>query len=512
MINTPHGAAGRAAPVSHPPARGPSPTGRARMAGGRLVPGLIQGLLRSAGRAAALSATLTAMLASSPSAQTQTSRVPDSQAEIQLSFAPVVKRAAPAVVNIYARRMAPRGASPFQGDPFFERFFQGLMPRGRSVQNSLGSGVIVSADGLVVSNHHVVGGAEEIRVVLADRREFDAELLLSDPQSDLAILRLDEAEDLPFLRTRGSRGLEVGDLVLAIGNPFGVGQTVTSGIVSALARTRQGPQGAPGYFIQTDAPINPGNSGGALVDMKGRLIGVNTAIVTRSGGSNGIGFAVPAELVSQVVAQAEAGRSTLSRPWAGLGGQSVDGALAEALGLNSPMGLVVSQLHALSPFAEAGLKRGDVLLSLDNQPVAGPEEFDFRLAALGIGTQTTARWISDGRRRRAEVTLIAAPDEPPRAPRRLGETTALPGLQVAQLNPALAEELGTPLGVEGVVVTDPGSLATRVGFRRGDVVLAYNGRPVASPAALAALARQRPSSVAVDILRGGRRGTLRFRL
>ncbi|MEO0680947.1 MAG: trypsin-like peptidase domain-containing protein [Pseudomonadota bacterium] len=467
-------------------------------------------MIRPLRAAAALACAL--WLALPAPAPAQTARVPDSQAEIQLSFAPVVKRAAPAVVNIYARRMAPRRASPFQGDPFFERFFQGLMPRGRSVQNSLGSGVIVSADGLVVSNHHVVGGAEEIRVVLADRREFDAQVLLSDPESDLAILRLDGAADLPFLRPRPSRGLEVGDLVLAIGNPFGVGQTVTSGIVSALARTRAAPQGGVGYFIQTDAPINPGNSGGALVDMRGRLIGVNTAIVTRSGGSNGIGFAVPAELVEQVVAQARAGRSTLARPWGGLAGQAVDGALSEALGLETPMGLVVAQLHPASPFAAAGLARGDVLLSLDNQPVAGPEEFDFRLAALGLGAQTTARWLSDGKRRRAEVTLGAAPDEPPRDPRRLGRQTALPGLQVANLNPALGEELGAPLGAEGVVVVDPGPVASRVGFRRGDVLLAFNGEPLDSPGELVRLARERPAAIAVDILRDGRRGTLRFRL
>ncbi|MEO0360680.1 MAG: trypsin-like peptidase domain-containing protein, partial [Pseudomonadota bacterium] len=226
--------------------------------------------------------------------------VPSSQAEITLSFAPVVKRAAPAVVNVFTRKVTQR-RNPFAGDPFFERFFRefGGLGTGRRMQNSLGSGVILTDDGYVVTNDHVVTGADEVRVVLADKREFEAEIVFTDRQADIAILKLDEASDLPTLEFRASDELEVGDLVLAIGNPFGVGQTVTSGIVSALARTggrnRRGALG--GYFIQTDAAVNPGNSGGALVDMSGRLVGVNTAILSRSGGSNGIGFAIPADLV-----------------------------------------------------------------------------------------------------------------------------------------------------------------------------------------------------------------------
>ncbi|MEM1315377.1 MAG: trypsin-like peptidase domain-containing protein, partial [Pseudomonadota bacterium] len=441
----------------------------------------------------------------------QQAQAPASRAEIQLSFAPVVKRAAPAVVNIYARRMAPRRASPFMGDPFFERFFQGLMPRGRNVQNSLGSGVILRPDGLVVSNHHVVGGAEEIRVVLADRREFDAEILLSDPESDLAVLRLSEAEGLPHLDLRGSSDLEVGDLVLAIGNPFGVGQTVTSGIVSAVARSRAGPGGGAGYFIQTDAAINPGNSGGALVDMQGRLIGVNTAILTRSGGSNGIGFAVPADLVAQVVAQAEAGRSTLARPWAGIAGQPVDGALAEAMGLDAPMGLVISETHPASPFVAAGLQRGDVLLRLGGEPVTASAELEFRLAALGIGEAVEVDFLRGGLPETVEVGLIAPPEDPPRDERELGEDTPFPGMRIGNLNPALAEELGAPLSATGVVVLDPG-LASRVGFRRGDVLLSLNGDAAPNVRAFEALAAAGPRAVSVEILRGGRRGALRFRL
>ena len=202
-----------------------------------------------------------------------TQEVPRSQAQIALSFAPLVREAAPAVVNIYARVVREVRRTPFSGDPFFERFFNGAGSRELRVQNSLGSGVILSDDGIVVSNFHVVGNATDIRVVLADRREFAAEVLLGDAESDLAILRLEDAEDLPFLALRPSEEVEVGELVLAIGNPFGVGQTVSSGIVSGLARSGAATGSGRGYFIQTDAPINPGNSGGALIDMGGRLIG-----------------------------------------------------------------------------------------------------------------------------------------------------------------------------------------------------------------------------------------------
>jgi S1-C subfamily serine protease len=226
----------------------------------------------------------------------------------------VVRQAAPAVVNVFTRRVVTRRAvpGPFAGNPFFEQFFRdfGGVPQQR-LESSLGSGVILRPEGIVVTNAHVIENAVEVRVALADRREYDAEVLLLDRPSDLAVLRLRGARDLPSLPIRGQEGLEVGDLVLAIGNPFGVGQTVTSGIVSALARSA-GRIG--GYFIQTDAAINPGNSGGALVDMQGRLVGVNTAILSRSGGSIGIGFAIPGELVALAVETALAGGQALARP------------------------------------------------------------------------------------------------------------------------------------------------------------------------------------------------------
>ncbi|MEL6645017.1 MAG: trypsin-like peptidase domain-containing protein, partial [Pseudomonadota bacterium] len=336
-------------------------------------------------------------------------RVPSSLAEVQLGFAPVARASAPAVVNIYATRVVEQRVSPFAGDPFFSQFFG---RSGRAVprlENSLGSGVIVGADGVVVSNHHVVGDAQEIRVVLSDRREFDAEILLSDAEADLAVIRLIDAADLPVVELGNSDVIEVGDLVLAIGNPFGVGQTVTSGIVSGLARSGGGMENRAGYYIQTDAPINPGNSGGALVDMAGRLIGVNTSILTRSGGSNGIGFAIPSNLVAQYVAQARAGGRAFQKPWAGLQVQEVDHALAQALGQPAPRGVLINDIHAESPFAAAGLSRGDIVLAINGLRVDAEAELEFRLSTSGLGAVVEVAYLRNSTERTAQVHLDAAP-------------------------------------------------------------------------------------------------------
>lgn len=439
-------------------------------------------------------------------------RVPASAAEITLSFAPVVRAAVPAVVNIYARRTVAGRAGPFADDPFFGQFFRDFGPVVPREQNALGSGVILGADGLVVSNTHVVGGAQEIRVVLADRREFDAELILADEESDLAVLRLIGAADLPVLEPRGSDSLEVGELVLAIGNPFGVGQTVSLGIVSGLARSLRDPGGGRGYFIQTDAAINPGNSGGALVDTAGRLVGINTAIFTRSGGSQGVGFAIPADLVAQVVAQAAAGADRFVRPWAGAAGQGVDPALAEALGLAQPQGVLLTELHPQSPLAGAGLRPGDLVIALDGAPVDSPQEMFFRLSAAGPGAEIGVEWLRNGQAERAVVKLITAPDDPPRARLVLPEGTALQGLTVETINPAVIGERGLPLSATGVVVAAAQGWAARIGLRSGDVLVAVNGTAVVSSDALAPLVAPRAGDWQIDILRGGRPATLRFRL
>ena len=439
-------------------------------------------------------------------------RVPASQAEIGLGFAPLVRQAAPAVVNIYAERIVQVQTSPFMNDPFFQDFFQGFGQPRPQVTNSLGSGVILSADGLMVTNYHVVEEATDIRAVLNDRREFDARVLLADEESDLAILKLDGAAGMPHLTLRDSETVEVGELVLAIGNPFGVGQTVTSGIVSGLARSGTASGSSRGYFIQTDAPINPGNSGGALVDVNGALIGINTRILTRSGGSNGIGFAIPSALVARFVEQAVAGNSRFLRPWAGMNGQPVDTDIAESLGLDTPRGLVISDLHQVSPFLAAGFQAGDVIVAVGGQPVNTPDEMVFRMTVAGLGNSVPVTRVRGGQAQQVEVALIVAPDQPPRAAVVTGERAALPGMELWSINPAVLAEIGLPLSVEGVVVADPGPAGSRAGLKRGDVLRAIDGAVVADTAQATAALDAARRSLTLDVQRGTQRIVMRFRL
>ncbi|WGW05250.1 trypsin-like peptidase domain-containing protein [Tropicibacter oceani] len=456
-----------------------------------------------------LALTLAVLAGSALQAET---RVPTSPAEISLSFAPLVKQAAPAVVNIYARRVVQQARSPFAGDPLFGRLFRDFDTRPR-VQNSLGSGVILSEDGFVVSNYHVVGQATEIRVVLNDRREFDAQVLLADEESDLAILQLQGAKDMPYLGLRDSDTVEVGELVLAIGNPFGVGQTVSSGIVSGLARTGTATGNGRGYFIQTDAPINPGNSGGALIDVAGQLVGVNTSILTRSGGSNGIGFAIPSALVQQFVQQARDGQTAFQRPWAGMTGQPVDADLSESLGLGVPGGIAIVDLHPASPFALAGLEVGDVVLGVDGQPVNTPPEMIFRMSVRGIGETAQITYVRAGQERSADVPMIAPPDEPPAQRTVIGERGILPGLALARVNPAVSAELGLPgLPDEGIVVLNPGPFGARVGLQAGDILQAIDGAAVDDPTEVDAILRRAAPNIQIEAQRGNRRLVLRFRL
>ena len=439
-------------------------------------------------------------------------RVPQSQMEIQLGFAPLVKQAAPAVVNIYAKRIVAERSSPFQNDPFFRQFFGNLGQPRQRVQNSLGSGVILSGDGIVVTNYHVVGEATEIRVVLTDRREFDAQVMLSDQESDLAVLQLEGAEDMPHLTLRDSDRVEVGELVLAIGNPFGVGQTVSSGIVSGLARSGAAVGSARGYFLQTDAAINPGNSGGALIDVNGRLIGVNTRILTRSGGSNGIGFAIPANLVAQFVAQARAGNPAFQRPWAGMSGQPVDADMAAGLGLDLPGGIVLSQLHPDSPFAEAGLRSGDVVLRVDGETVNTPAEMLFRMSVAGLGTEAQIAFVRGGQERVVPVPLRIAPETPGRDRRVLSDRSVLPGLTVANVNPSVLAEFGLPLSAVGVVVEAPGPYGARAGLRPGDILARINGEDIQTTQDVHTILNSRMKTLSLDVQRGLKRVRMRFRL
>jgi Do/DeqQ family serine protease len=438
-------------------------------------------------------------------------KVPQSQMEIQLSFVPLVKQAAPAVVNIYATRVTEARGNSFLDDPFFQRFFEGATPKPRA-QNSLGSGVILSPNGIVVSNYHVVGMATDIRVVLNDRREYSARVLLGDKESDLAILQLEDASDLPSLALRTSDDVQVGELTLAIGNPFGVGQTVSSGIISGLARSGGSGGSGTGYFIQTDAPINPGNSGGALIDMAGHLIGVNTSILTRSGGSNGIGFAIPSDLVAEFVTQAKAGSERFHRAWAGVSGQVMDYDMAASFGLDRSGGIIIIELHPASPFGAAGFEVGDVITAVDGQPVISGGEMLFRMSVGGIGNTAVVTRTRNGEASDVTVKLISAPDYPPRDFIILDDDAILVGLELALVNPAVSDEMELPTNAAGVVVVNPGPIAVQIGLRRGDIIEAVNTKFVATPGDVREGLTNSARGVRLDIMRDGSRVQLRFRL
>ena len=414
---------------------------------------------------------------------------PESMAEVQLSFAPIVDEAAPAVVNIFTKRET-RSRS-LTGDPFFDRFFGRMTPR---QQSSLGSGVIVSPDGVIVTNNHVIENMTEIKVVFADRREFEAELIFAEPQTDLAVLRIEADEPLPFLEFANSDAIEVGDVVLAIGNPFGVGQTVTSGIVSALARTAVSISDYQ-FFIQTDAAINPGNSGGALIDINGKVVGVNTAIYSRSGGSNGIGFAIPARLVQQVLATAVNG-GVLMRPWIGASTETVTSDLARALELDRPAGAIIEDLWKGGPAARAGLKAGDIIVEFDGKSVFDSETLRYRVGILGDGDEAPIVYLRNGQRREGAVRLDLPPEDPAPDARTLSGDHPLNAVTVANLSPRYNEELGLDQLLTGVVVTEVRrrSFASRRGLRPGYRILSVNGRSVDTTRDLErAMARQATS-------------------
>ena len=432
----------------------------------------------SHGRAALFAAAILATLAASalPNANAEDRRVPASAAELQLSFAPVVKRVAPAVVNVYAARVV-ENRNPFMNDPLFRQFF-GAVPR-EQVLRSLGSGVIVDPAGLVVTNYHVIEGASEVKVALSDKREFDAEIMLKDEHSDLTILRLKGVnERFPVLDFADSDALAVGDVVLAIGDPFGVGQTVTHGIVSALARTQVGISDYQ-FFIQTDAAINPGNSGGALVDLNGKLVGINTAIYSRSGGSQGIGFAIPANMVRVVVASAKGGSAAVKRPWLGAKLQQVTPEIAESLGLKRPTGALVANVLPAGPAARAGIKTGDVIVSIDGIVVDDPNSFDYRFATKPLGGSAQIVLLRQGRDMSVAVGLESAPDTP-REEVEIKARSPFLGATVANLSPALADELRLDAQAQGVVIVGvaDGSEAQSVGFRKGDIVVSVNSQKI----------------------------------
>ena len=436
-------------------------------------------------------------------------RLPPSQTELHFSFAPLVKKAAPAVVNIFTKKtVRSQSFSPLFDDPFFRRFFGENFQFGpkerRKVQNSLGSGVIVKSDGIITTNHHVIAGADEITVVLSDRTEFDAKILGSDERTDLAILKIDPAgRKLPFLPFRDSDDLEVGDLVLAIGNPFGVGQTVTSGIVSALARTQVGINDL-NFFIQTDAAINPGNSGGALITLDGKLVGVNSAIYSKGGGSVGIGFAIPANMVRSVLSGiTTSGR--IVRPWIGAEGQIVTQDIALSMG-RRPVGVLISKIFPGGPANRAGIRVGDIITAVNGREINDLEALKFRIATRPIGDRAIMDLLRKGQTRRVNFPIEAPPRLPKPNRSALNGVHPLQGAVVANLSPALADEIGMSLLTLGVVVlkTRRGGAANRFGFRRGDILLKINGEDIKSVTQLRVLVTRDVERWVVSILRDGK--------
>ncbi len=409
--------------------------------------------------------------------------VPSSRGQIAMSFAPLVTQTAPAVVNIYTSKLVrQRLASPFMNDPIFQQFFG--LPEGltrQRMENSLGSGVILRSDGLVVTSAHVVQGADEIRVVLHDRREFAGKILNLDTKTDLAVVKLEGVKEaLPALELADSDAAEVGDLVMAIGNPFGVGQTVTTGIISGLARSGVGLNDL-NYYIQTDAAINPGNSGGALVGMDGKLLGINAAIFSKSGGYMGIGFAVPAAMVRAVLDAVEQGKTRIVRPWLGFQGQDVTAELATSLGLARPIGVVVRRLSASSPLATAGVRVGDVLEELNGRPVEDEAALRFRVGTLPVGGTAEMTVVRSGTARKIALQLIAPPEVPARQETMIRGRNFLSGVKVANLSPALAEELGMTEAESGVVVLGGGGDGVfGLGLQPGDRLVALNGQKIGS--------------------------------
>ena len=406
-------------------------------------------------------------------------RLPGSAGEMRMSFAPVVKKAAPAVVNVFSRRVVRQ-----QVDPFWQMF--GLRAR-PGVEQSLGSGAIVRSDGIIVTNHHVVAGGQEIQVVLSDRRQFPATILLDDARADIAVLKIDpKGEALPTIAIDDKGDLQVGDLVLAIGDPFGVGQTVTNGIISAMGRSAVSENDFSNY-IQTDAPINPGNSGGPLVDMNGDLIGINTFIVSQSGSSAGVGFAIPAAMVRQVVTAAAGGGHAVVRPWLGARGQEVTSEIASSLGLARPEGVLVSEVYPGSAAAQAGIEPQDIILTVDGQAVNEPAALDYAFATRGVG-QSVSLQVRRGRAvRTVTARTEAAPSTPARDERTIVGRNPLGGATVINLSPAAAQDLGAdPFAARGVMISKIGEegLANQVGVQPGDIIKAINGQPIRTTADL----------------------------
>ncbi len=454
------------------------------------------------GRALAIAAALAAT-----AAVAEPKQVPQNRDAVTLSFAPVVKKAAPAVVNVYASRTEKVQRNPLFDDPVFQQFF-GRQSGGGGAHSettrSLGSGVIVDPDGLVVTNYHVIDQMTDVKVALSDQSEYPAQIILRDQRNDLAVLKIKGEGPFPTMEMGSSDAVEVGDIALAIGDPFGVGQTVTQGIISALARTNVG-QGVSAFYLQTDASINPGNSGGALVDTHARLVGINSAIFSQSGGSVGIGFAIPVDMVKIVVAAAKAGDKIVHRPWLGASLQGVTYDIAETFGMNRPIGALVTDIAEHGPAVTAGVERGDLITAIDGKLVESPESFGFRFGTKPIGGTTTLTVRRGTSVKQLDVALVRAPDTPKPDKIVLDGASPFAGITAVNLSPAVEEEMSSPENHDGVVIINvaPDSNAAAVAFQKGDMILSINDVSIKTTANLQAATTGRHYYWKLSLLRGG---------
>ncbi len=431
--------------------------------------------------------------------------VPSSVSDVEISYSKVVKKAAPAVVTIYAKRVVKRAKVP----NFFEPFFKNNPSFSRRrVERALGSGVIVDKNGLIVTNYHVIKNARELTVTLRDRREYLAKIVSTDEASDLAVLRIDpKGEKLPFLEFSDSDTIEVGDLVLAIGNPFGVGQTITSGIISATARSQAGINDV-GFFLQTDAATNQGNSGGALVTLDGKLAGINTAIYSKTGGFMGIGFTIPSNMVYLIVRAAVSG-STLRRPWVGAVLQDVTSQIARAEGLDKSGGVLVAQVYNKSPAKKAGLKTGDIILKIGSKEVLTAAAFRYHLALAGEKKEVSLAYSRDGKWRETTLPIELPKMEPPPNYTVISGGNPLSGARVANLSPALAIELRLPPESRGVAIHSITPNATAARFlRKADIILNVNGVVIKSVKDLRARLQSSKRPWKISLRRGRQNLTL----
>ncbi len=436
--------------------------------------------------------------------------MPQSRDEVSLSFAPVVKKAAPAVVNVYASRTEKVQRNPLFDDPVFQQFFGtqgGQAPRSQTAR-SLGSGVLVDPSGLIVTNYHVIDQMTDVKVALSDQSEYPAEIVLRDQRNDLAVLKITSGKGdgapFPSMEMGSSDAVEVGDIALAIGDPFGVGQTVTQGIISALARANSAGS-ISSFYLQTDASINPGNSGGALVDTHARLVGINSAIFSQSGGSVGIGFAIPVDVVKIVVAAARNGDKVVHRPWLGASLQAVTYDIAESFGLNRPTGALVTEVNPQGPAAAAGVKQGDLVTAVDGKMVESPEGFGFRFGTRPVGGTVTLSVRRGGATEQLKVALHAAPSTPKPEPVVLKGETPFAGISAVNMSPAIAEELSITEDRDGVVIAAvaPDSNAANVQFQKGDMILSINGKAIKTTRDLAAATTGQHDYWKLSVLRGG---------